>query len=200
MSNNADNDTASGQASMTTDRLNLHAKLYALADKYDMPFLGDLSLEKFVMDAKALSWDDHAFCKAVSTIYNWSQPQSRLAQAVVFLLHAKAPGGGNSRVLDDHICSIPELAVALWRHGNEVKEKEKGNEDGLGKGPRCNNCGTVEIRMCSGYPVYTNFPLVHTARSNKCAKHLASCRCFPTATSCKECLVAKEALRKTTRA
>ena len=58
-----------GSAPQASTELNIHAQIYALADKYGIHDLKDLAREKFA-DAASNAWDDSGFPLAVQTVYS----------------------------------------------------------------------------------------------------------------------------------
>lgn len=124
--------------SMSTGVLKLHALVYALGDKYEMPTLQRRALDKFSEDAERLEWDDRAFCSAVATAYALTLPTDRgLRNLIVEILHRHHREGEVSTIVEEQICALPDLACSLWKRGRKPSS-----------GPSCSTYGIVEAQKC----------------------------------------------------
>lgn len=157
--------------SMSNDVLNLHAKMFALGDKYQMKTLMSQALRKFNEDASQLQWDDDAVLKAIHTIFSSAPPEDeRLVDAVVDILHHRERGEGLSRVMGTHIESMGALSFRLYKR---EQRKERG--------PHCWACGRVLIKQCPGRSGFGRGSLFD------CEQYFVTCKCSDMATRCRSC-------------
>ncbi|KAI7218604.1 hypothetical protein KC333_g3497 [Hortaea werneckii] len=152
----------------------MHAKVYALGSKYQIPSLQSASLKKFEK-AAVVAWATKEFVHAVHLVHS-TTPDSdkglRDITARVILEH------------DDELCNKPAMeAVVRSFDGlayNLMKEQTKRLKKS--KGPTCLTCGKVRIQVCNGYPCY-------------CGRNFVCCDCYDKdkhgAYYCPDCLQCK---------
>ncbi|KAK4551649.1 hypothetical protein LTR86_011023 [Recurvomyces mirabilis] len=115
----------------------LHAKVYALGDKYGIPSLKEESLAKF-RDVSKHSWREEGFIEAVRICFATTGDGDKgLRNIVVRILNDHVEELADKPEVEDVIRSIDGLAYDLWK-------KSKN----LTPGPRCKICETVVIREC----------------------------------------------------
>ncbi|KAI6810336.1 hypothetical protein KC332_g11238 [Hortaea werneckii] len=120
----------------------MHAKVYALGCKYQIPSLQRASLKKFEV-AAALAWATDEFMHAVHLIYS-TTPDSdkglRDVAARVILEH------------DDELCNKPamEAVIRSFDGLSYSLMKEQTKRPKKSKGPTCLTCGKVRVQRCSG--------------------------------------------------
>lgn len=157
---------------MQSNVLTLHAKIYALGDKYEMNTLKTRALDKFEDAAKRLEWQDEAVCKAITTVYsNTIARGDKLRLAVVAMLDERIKAQLElSMMLDQHICGIPELAVGLWVQ-SRVDERQ------------CPICRQLIHRQCP-----CRYTHCSSHRNAKCSTAFAACTCVPFNMVCGRCM------------
>lgn len=150
-------------SSMACGHLELHAKVYALGDKYGMPMLMSQALINFRQEARTLEWHEEAFCTTISTVHSFVRKgDTTLNQTLAQVLHERAVQGLRSTKIDDYVCDSPELAVELWKLS--VKSDAKS-------GPGCRRCGTVFVKKCK------NLSSDGKQYPSSCERRFAACDC-----------------------
>jgi hypothetical protein len=128
----SDNDTPVGGQDLC-----LHAKVYALGEKYSIPALKEASLQKFEECAQT-SWKSSSFRDAVKIVFTSTPDHDKGLRDVVFrtlFLH-RAELAGDVQ-METVIREIDGLAYGLWKMISA-----------LPGGPTCNACHSVYIRVC----------------------------------------------------
>lgn len=118
----------------------MHAKVYALGCKYQIPSLQKTSLGKFEA-AAVLAWGSEEFVHAVHLVCS-TTPDSdkglRDAAARVILEH------------DDELCNKPamEAVIRSFDGLSYSLMKEQTKRPKKTKGPTCLTCGNLRMEMC----------------------------------------------------
>lgn len=150
--------------------LDLHAKAYALGEKYEISLLKDVARAQFEEDIEQ-GWDEDAFRAASHTVYTTTPAgDTGLRELVVQVLNWRAQQSTISEAMREFIRECPDLSFSLWE--NAVSSSP---------GPPCETCNTVELRQC------------HNCGRGKSKKPPAkrcfvSCRCSLNRTLCDDCL------------
>ncbi|GAB1740736.1 hypothetical protein NU219Hw_g5821t1 [Hortaea werneckii] len=132
----------------------MHAKVYALGSKYQIPSLQSASLKKFE-EAAALAWATDEFVHAVHLVHS-TTPDSdkglRDVTARVILEH------------DDELCSKPAMEAVIRSFDGLAYNlfKEQTKRPKKTKGPTCLTCAKVRAELCNGY----------------CGRFLVCCDCY----------------------
>ncbi|RMY31081.1 hypothetical protein D0866_07544 [Hortaea werneckii] len=136
----------------------MHAKVYALGSKYQIPSLQNASLKKFE-EAAVVAWATDEFVHAVHLVHS-TTPDSdkglRDITARVILEH------------DDELCNKPAMEAVIRNFDglayNLMKEQTKRPKKT--EGPTCLTCGKVRVQACSGYHDYY------------CSRNFVCCDCY----------------------
>jgi len=99
-----------------TDESNLltHSRVYALAEKYDIPPLKDLALEKFEM-GMACYYDSPEFPDAIEEVYCSTIDTDRGLRDVVLQAFRNHPQLATTQDVFNVIKKTPSLAFDLWK-------------------------------------------------------------------------------------
>ncbi|EME84695.1 uncharacterized protein MYCFIDRAFT_210949 [Pseudocercospora fijiensis CIRAD86] len=92
----------------------LHAQVYALAEKYDIPSLKYLSKRKFEM-AAACYYDAPELADAIEYVYTSTIDQDRGLRDVILQLFRSHPQLANTQDIFSVIKDTPSLALDLWK-------------------------------------------------------------------------------------
>ncbi|KAI7103774.1 hypothetical protein KC340_g7823 [Hortaea werneckii] len=152
----------------------MHAKVYALGSKYQIPSLQSASLKKFE-EAANLVWATDEFVHAVHLVHS-TTPDSdkglRDITARVILEH------------DNELCNKPAMEAVIKSFDglayNLMKEQTKRPKKT--KGPKCLTCGNVRVQVCGSNRRYQNY----------CGRSFVCCDCYDKDQNggyyCPECL------------
>lgn len=91
-----------------------HTRVYALAEKYDVPALKSLAKRKFEI-AMACHYDSPEFADAIEEVYCSTIDSDRGLRSVVIQAIANHPALANTRDVYSVIKSTPALAFDLWK-------------------------------------------------------------------------------------
>jgi hypothetical protein len=117
--------------------ISLHASIYALGEKYGIAGLKEASLQKFEHSAE-VSWKTDAFCKAIKIVFTSTADHDKgLRNVVLRLLSLHRREMAGDLQMEQVIREIDGLAYDLWKMDSL-----------LPKGPTCNVCQSVYIRVC----------------------------------------------------
>lgn len=99
-----------------TDESNLlaHTRVYALAEKYDIPALKDLARSKFEM-AMACYYDSPEFADAIDEVYSSTVDNDRGLRDIVLQAFRSHPQLASTQDVFEVIKHTPNLAFELWK-------------------------------------------------------------------------------------
>ncbi|KAI7321301.1 hypothetical protein KC315_g9178 [Hortaea werneckii] len=151
----------------------IHAKVYALGSKYQIPSLQSASLKKFEK-AAVVAWATDEFVHAVHLVHS-TTPDSdkglRDVTARVILEH------------EDELCNKPAMEAVVRSFDGLAYNlfKEQTKRPKKTKGPQCLTCNKISIRYCSD--------------NYSCRRQFISCDCYDEKTCggyyCDDCLKRK---------
>jgi high-affinity K+ transport system ATPase subunit B len=108
-----------------------HAKVFAIAVKYQVDGLRDLAAEKFKRSAKVF-WDHEDFAHAIFVVHNsTSDGVSKLRDIVADTLCEHFDKLKHKPEIETVVCSIPALAYALLKRGGTATGCPNGHNAGL---------------------------------------------------------------------
>lgn len=127
----------------------MHAKLYALGDKYGIDSLKIVASSKFA-EAVTYAWNHPDFATTIKFVFSSTPEQDRGLRYLVVRAILEHQDVLSKKVeVEAVIKSIESLAYDLW------KEAAKTLVNGVKEGPTCNACGDVYVGFCvycgSGY-------------------------------------------------
>ena len=136
-----------------------HAKVFAIAVKYQIDGLRDLAASKF-KDAATAYWNHDDFAHSIHIAYNSTAEEvTQLRTVVTDILHQHSDDLEGKPEVEAIVCKIPRLAYALLRrsraggkHGGMGTE-EQGHITAVSEVDdvhRCDQCGSRLIITSSG--------------------------------------------------
>jgi hypothetical protein len=116
-----------------------HAKVFAMAVKYQVDGLRDLATAKFKQSAEA-SWDHDYFAHAIFVVYNSTPGEmTQLRDIVSNILHAHFDKLKDKPEVETVVCSIPQLAYTLLKRGSTLTICANGHTGQMTR-KWCSNC------------------------------------------------------------
>jgi hypothetical protein len=132
----------SGRSGTTDSEVNrssfiLHAKVYAMGEKYGIPSLKEAAIERFWEDTPSICTDDD-FAEAVELAFTITPNSDRgLRNLIIQVVHNNASQMKDNGKIKKLILSHNDLAYGLW----EVTST-------LPSGPKCPVCHNAFVREC----------------------------------------------------
>jgi hypothetical protein len=115
----------------------LHAKVYAMGEKYGIPSLKEAAIERFWEDTHSICADDD-FAEAVELAFTITPNSDRgLRNLIIQVVHNNASQMKDNVKIKSLIVSHNDLAYGLW----EVTST-------LPSGPKCPVCHVAFVREC----------------------------------------------------
>lgn len=146
--------------------LSLHASVYAVGEKYDLPSLKQLAVEKFQRGSK-IAWENEDFYRAVQIAFTTTSDSDKgMRNAVTEVILAHARRFANNRDMEAVVRSVDGLAYDLWKSAANVPI-----------GPSCSACGNVYVKECGRCPKF------HPKKSNL-TRYFVTCDCSPDVECC----------------
>ena len=139
----------------------MHAKVYALGEKYGIESLKSVALAKFA-EAITYAWNHPNFASTLRVVFCSTPDHDKglrdLTVQAVLLHHAVL---SEKLEIEKIVMGIEGLSYGLW----------KKNAPLVSKGPTCNTCGDVRITSCS-----------------RCHQYCAGCDCASALCGISKCL------------
>ncbi|KAK3658020.1 hypothetical protein LTR56_000772 [Elasticomyces elasticus] len=107
-------DTQQETAAETDGNMIMHAKVYAVAVKYQVPALQDLATRKFVA-AVAANWNHDSFAEAAHIVYTTTPDESRALRSVVVKTLLQYGSLLDKPAVEGLVCGISGLAFELLK-------------------------------------------------------------------------------------
>lgn len=129
-----------------------HAKVFAIAVKYQIDGLGDLAASKY-KEAVTTCWNKEEFAHSVFVAFNSTAEEvTQLRDIVSDTLHQHFDDLKNKAEVETVICNIPRLAYALLKRSRARGEngsmeiEEQSRSPVLAEDHECPDCGTKRTR------------------------------------------------------
>ena len=124
-----------------------HAKVFAIAVKYQIDGLRDLAASKFE-DAATAHWKHDDFAHAVHVAFNSTAEEvTQLREVVSDILHQHFDVLKDKPEVETVVCNIPRLAYALLkrsRAGGKIESLETGEQSQFTEST-CDDCGSYLV-------------------------------------------------------
>jgi len=105
-----------------------HARMYAVADFYNVSGLKELANKKF-RDTAREHWDSNDFAKAVEVVYTTTPPKDRGLRQVVKYVLRNHRGLLDKPEIDTIMKEVPDLSYDVLRGIRGIREDEDEDED-----------------------------------------------------------------------
>jgi hypothetical protein len=115
----------------------LHAKVYAMGEKYGIPSLKEAAIERFREDTHSICADDD-FAEAVELAFTITpDSDSGLRDLIIQVVHNNASQMKDNVKMKELVVSHNDLAYGLWEFTST-----------LPSGPKCPVCHVAFVREC----------------------------------------------------
>ena len=116
-----------------------HAKVFAIAVKYQIDGLRDLAASKF-RDAASAHWDHDDFVHSIYITYNSTAEEvTQLREVVAEILHQHFDHIEEESELESALCNVPRLAYEVLKRSRA--EGRDGSAELAGVSYECDGCG-----------------------------------------------------------
>ncbi|GAB7331566.1 hypothetical protein MBLNU13_g02951t2 [Cladosporium sp. NU13] len=129
-----------------------HAKVFAIAVKYQIDGLRDLAASKF-KDAASAHWDHDDFVRSIYVTYSSTAKEvTQLREVVAEILHQHCDDIEEDSELETALCNIPRLAYDVLKR-SRAKEID-GSTALAGVSYECDECGKKSTGTPGGKSMY----------------------------------------------